>query len=1013
MFGRKLLCCCLAISSFIPHAYGQVNVNAYNLVDQIVRERNEAAIKQFKRQYGSIDYTDANSQTALCTAIRRNDYVGYLLLARNGANRQHDCIRQMPMSQKVAFDQRYKAFLSSTRYRTGSPVIRNASVYSGSTSEISPVWLGVGGAAGLGVAVAAIAGGGGGGGSSSGSHTDNSSSDPTPTIAPTPKPTIAPTPAPTVAPTPAPTVAPTIAPVPTTAPTPAPTQAPTQPPSGQTVQLTAANFKTTEYNNGNFLETIKAADAYARLYQGVKNSSGQTVLYHDLEDVKVAVIDTGVYKSSDLTSHMLTGINYDYGPCNTAHTTNCWKYKEVLLGILGAGAAFVDANGNVSEVIYSMSETDFNSWKNEYASNYTWNTTDVTPNANGDANTHGTHVSGIISADKNNVGMHGVAPNVSLLPIKYDFMAGLTNPIKSAINSGAKVINASLGTAASSSMNASHANTNSSTYKEWISLDIDGYKALADAQSTVFVIAAGNESYTQPSIEAGAGLYYPQLSKVMMVVVAVDPSNPTELASYSNQCGVTSNYCLAAPGSNIISTIGTGTTTGAMSGTSMATPVVSGAVALLMGAYPNLTAEKVTSLLFETATDLGSTQKFGHGLLNLEAATNPVGQTALATTSAVSGERVPLSGTQLSVPRVMAKMLAQMPASVSILDKYDRAFFVPTSSLVRTNERDYRVFQNKLHHFMKFDSVHQIQDTNSPMSFRFSTAAKKDSPTGIGAMDVTYKFDSNQVRFYFTEDSQYGNGEFFDRVTLNPFSAMEEAYGFENTYALNKSFDVNFGFATGRNSLFKTDEDQDDEAGRLTSFHGGLAYNPFKRMTLQMTGGALNEEESLLGLRGSGAFDVETSRTYYMGLSATVHALKNLTLTGSYYYGMTPAQKLNAYTHTSRLYSESIALDARWQMNPSDYFGVFLSSPLRIKNGTLKYKLPSGRDYYSDTVYFAEGRASLVSTKREWDTGIYGVYSVTPDIRMKAQTGIRFYPEHQADAKPDYQVLFGMDWKWN
>lgn len=150
-----------------------------------------------------------------------------------------------------------------------------------------------------------------------------------------------------------------------------------------------------------------------------------------------------------------------------------------------------------------------------------------------------------------------------------------------------------------------------------------------------------------------------------------------------------------------------------------------------------------------------------------------------------------------------------------------------------------------------------------------------------------------------------------------------------------------------------------------------------------------------------------------MGLTATIQALKRLSLTGSYYYGMTPSQKLNAYTRTSRLYSESIALDARWHITDTDYFGLFVSSPLRIKKGTATFRLPSGRDYYSDTVYFDTATGTLAAQKREWDTGLYGVYTVSPAVRLKAQSAVRFHPEHQAEAKPDYQVLFGIDWRWN
>ncbi len=994
MLIRQILCGCLIFSFLVPSAYGQgaYSYTAYQTVDQLVRQRNASELKQFYQTYHTLDYTDSYGQTPLCTAIRRNDYIGFRLLAQAGANRQHACVQQMSMAEKQAFDERYKSYMASLKYRSGASVAK-------SDTGISPVWWGVGGAVGVGAVALALAGGGGGGSSSSSSQAGQTSDDETPIPNPDPTPNPNPNPEPEPDPTPDPD------------PTPEPEPEPEPSPGETLVQLSPSYFETAEYQRGKFLDPINASAAYARLYTGVQDADGNITVSHNLKDVTVGMIDAGIYNThTDLKSHVLQGRNYAYGPCNSSHKTNCWKYVD---GWFQSGAAFVDANGRTGDIEWVMSQSDYNSWASQFPSNYTWNANDTTPNPNnGDITNHGTHVAGIISADVNGIGMHGVAPNAQILPVKYGFLEGLSEPISYLMDNGAKVINMSLGTASESGYDARLALTNRSQYASLLAGDMAGYKELADKKTTVFVVAAGNESAYQPSIEAGAGLYYPELSKVMMVVVAVDPDNPTQLATYSNQCGVASNYCIAAPGTNIVSTIGSGSANGGMSGTSMATPVVSGAVALLMGAYPNLTAESVTALLFETATDLGSPSKFGHGLLNLDAATKPVGQTGLATTNAVSGERIELSGSQLSVPRAMAQVMAQLPAHISVLDKYDRAFNVSTESVIQTNERDYRIFQNQLHRFMKFDSVQRIANEGSPLSFQFSTAAKKDSLTGIGAADITWQFDSSKMRVYFTEESQYGNGSFFDRITLNPFSAMEDAYGFENTYQLNPKFDVSFGFATGKNALFKTNEDQMDEAGRLMSFQGGMAYKPFKDVVLQMTGGALREEDSLLGLQGSGAFEIDSAQTYYMGLTATIKALERLTLSGSYYYGMTPPQKLNAYARTSRLYSESVAFDARWHASETDYFGLFVSSPLRVKKGTATFRLPSGRDYYSDTVYFDTATGSLASSKREWDTGVYGVYTLSPAVRLKAQSGIRFHPEHQADAKPDYQVLFGMDWRW-
>lgn len=995
MSWKKALICCIAVSIFNVSTYAQSYMNGYDVVDSFVRARNEQAVKHFKQTHGSLDYVDRNGQTPLCMSIRRKDYEGYLILASNGANRQHACVQQISMADKIAFDKQFKSYLSSlgAYKKTPTSVLK----------DISPVWWGVGGALGVGAVVAVAAGGGGG--SSSSSTTDNSNNivpdneinnnqtnnnNNTGNNTPPSRPTNPSEPSEPSKPT-----------IPT---------APQTPPVSETITLKPSFFETNEYYAGQFLNPINASQAYAHIYRGKKETNGNITATHALSNVKVGIIDSGIYPVSDLKENLLQGYNFDFGPCTSKNKKSCWKYNSSWKGV-----SFVDAKGKESDILWKMDKSAYDAWSSQYSANYVWNATDTTPNSNTELGTknHGTHVAGIIAASKNAYGMHGVAPNAKIVPVKYDLLGGLSEPIIKLLDNNIKVINASLGTSTNSGYDATLALSNPSKYANYLAYDMDGYQALANRQSAVFVVAAGNESHTQPSAESGAGLYFPALAQNMIVVVSVNPNNPSELAKSSNQCGVASGYCLAAPGNGITSTANTETGLLKMSGTSMATPVVSGAVALLMGAYPNLTPAQVTSLLFETATDLNNTQKFGHGLLNIGAAMSPVGTLSLATTSRADGHQISLSQSALTIPKAMTTMLNNTPKTVSVLDKYNRSFTLPTETMFRQNERDYKIFQNHLHRFMKFDTVQNIDVPNTPLAFRFSTAVKKDSELGVGSMDMTWRLNNNTIRFYYTEDSSYGDGEFFDKTTLNPFSAMDNAYGIENTYALNRFWDMKFGFATGQNALFNTTTEDDDDVDQLTSFQGSLTYKPFNNLRFEVIGGTLHEEDSLLGMRGTGAFDTPTSQTYYVGFNTTLNLFKKLQLSNSYYYGLTPAQKLNAYMRTGRLYSESIAFDARWHVTKHDYFGAFLSSPLRIKKGTAQLRLPNGRDYHTNTIYFDDIHTSVKSAKREWDSGIYGMYALSPNLRFKAQGGVRLNPEHQANVKPDYQVLFGMLWKWN
>ena len=136
-----------------------------------------------------------------------------------------------------------------------------------------------------------------------------------------------------------------------------------------------------------------------------------------------------------------------------------------------------------------------------------------------------------------------------------------------------------------------------------------------------------------------------QLEGIWLSVVATDRHN--RITSFSNGCGEAANYCLAAPGARIISSVysedgefnGYLSTTGyaQFSGTSMAAPVVSGAAAVLKGAFPNLTARQVVDILLRTATDLGAPGTdpvYGRGLVNLARALQPIGPTRAAAADA-------------------------------------------------------------------------------------------------------------------------------------------------------------------------------------------------------------------------------------------------------------------------------------------------------------------------------------------------------------------------------------------
>lgn len=225
-------------------------------------------------------------------------------------------------------------------------------------------------------------------------------------------------------------------------------------------------------------------------------------------------------------------------------------------------------------------------WTNPDASNrtrtvYGWNF--VANNGNPqDDNGHGSHVSGVIGANgNNNLGVAGVNWNAQIMPLKVlDSMGdGATDTsiaaIYYAVQHGAKVINASWG-------------------GDLFSQSMLDALNFADAHNVVFVTAAGNEASNNDVITTYPASYRTG-NELVVAAIQADGS----LATYSNYGN---GVDVAAPGTDIVSTVPGGYDS--YTGTSMATPYVTGVVSLLAGLHPDLTARQLVSLVKSTVKPL-------------------------------------------------------------------------------------------------------------------------------------------------------------------------------------------------------------------------------------------------------------------------------------------------------------------------------------------------------------------------------------------------------------------------
>lgn len=208
-----------------------------------------------------------------------------------------------------------------------------------------------------------------------------------------------------------------------------------------------------------------------------------------------------------------------------------------------------------------------------------------------DDHLHGTHVSGTIGAVGNNgIGVVGVCWQVRLMAVKaFDNqgngdVATAVAAIHYAIANGARVINASWSAADRSQALAD---------------------AVADAEAAriVFVAAAGN-SHT-------SALFYPAGNDTVLAVASVN--NKDEMSPFTN-FGAWVDVC--APGEQILSTV-PDSKYDSISGTSMSSPHVAGAAALILSRHPEFTPEQVRAIIKNTADPIQAERVIGRGRLNV------------------------------------------------------------------------------------------------------------------------------------------------------------------------------------------------------------------------------------------------------------------------------------------------------------------------------------------------------------------------------------------------------------
>ena len=631
----------------------------------------------------------------------------------------------------------------------------------------------------------------------------------------------------------------------------------------------------------------------------------------------------------------------------------------------------------------------------------------------GDDDGHGTAVAATAAAARNDAQVVGVAFNATILSFRSDnpgscdnsdgcefYDTAIAEGVDAARVAGAKVINLSLGGSAPGSllMSAMQRAINAGIIIV-ISAGNDGEDPVKGANADPFALVPAQTFPGQVIIAGSVG------------VADGTGTNLNLLSDFSNEAGNGQNWYLAALGYRVrtIDNSGTGYL---YSGTSFSAPIITGAVALMAQAFPNLTAREIVEILFRTADDLGAAgddRVYGQGRLNITRAFQPVGTTSLAgsetevTDASVAGD----------LPEAAGDSGAQGGMGAIILDGYSRAFAMNLARGMRTADVR-RPLERSLASHVQGAAVQAGQ-----LSVAMSVAERPGAPGIFDMMSLAIgPNDARRSRLVAGSaiaqlDSKtkasFGIGHGAKDLERQLTQAERGAFlvardvsgdpGFQTRSGTSVAMrrDLGFAGATIASEEGKVWQDMkissDDAPYRWTSLTLDRRFGDNGWASIGLS--RLEEKDTLLGGRlgtlygssGSSSLflDVEARRNLGSGWSATIMGRRGWTDFASGQF-------------TTAAYSFDLAKYGL--LRRADRFGIRIAQPLRVESGGMSMLLPTGYDYVTRHASSSVEQLGFTPSGREID----GELSYSTEVGrgwLGANLFARRQPGHVAAADTD------------
>jgi len=523
----------------------------------------------------------------------------------------------------------------------------------------------------------------------------------------------------------------------------------------------------------------------------------------------------------------------------------------------------------------------------------------------------------------------------------------------------------------------------------------------SDYDKTIYVWAAGNAGgyddadNSSPELLAGMSHFIEEIQGHSIAVVSIDEDGG--ISDFSNRCGIAKDFCIAAPGGSV--TVAYPTSMGdagiyedeindptscvqdnscyaVAGGTSFAAPFVTGGLAAISSYFDGqLGSTEIVSRLFSTANKDGvyaDSEIYGQGLMDLAAATTPVGQTSSMMSNTLSGPMVSASLTSLQmINPSFGDAIARGVSNHSLIffDELQAPFRNSLNNLIS----DYR---NQINSITGFDEMQNFSRSMLNSSSEFFEVGESNyqnvsnelvTPSHL----LETQANKNQYFAYFNQSnktffSQGINGSWalgifkdsnlrinsslrskFNNPWLN-FTASGASFG--SIKELNNAFNLAYTISAGRNKFSPNETFLEKNSSLL-----GLVELQSNSNMPSLQLGILQENDSNSGLAGSGALSgTKNQITKFIGLSS----VKNLfggKIFGSIHWGQSSDISHNNGMLKSIEEVKSSSFGFGYIQtsifNESDQLTISIDQPLRVESGKLNLDVPVYRTKQKDVIF--------------------------------------------------------------